>query len=87
MKIKKSLKTFFLPFLIGFFMKEMVLFINEGGLNNDHGLARSLFGMILSVAMLIFLYFSEEIEKVRDLISEHKDSFLALIKKPRDVTH
>jgi hypothetical protein len=84
MKIKKSIKNFLLPFMVGFFLKELTLFVNEGGLNEGHNLARSLFFMILSVAMLIYLHFNEEIEKVRDLISEHGSSFLALIKRLKE---
>jgi hypothetical protein len=81
MKIKQSLRDFIFPFLLGFFIKEFVTFVQENGFDEAHKLARSLFGMIACSAALIFLWFNEQIELLKALLGSNFELLVSLIKK------
>ena len=70
MKIKKSLRDFLIPFLIGYLLKEIVVFVNEKGFEPDHQLARCLFFIILCFAGLLWLWANDEIENVKTNLEE-----------------
>lgn len=81
MKIKQSLRDFVFPFLLGFFIKEFVTFVQENGFDEAHKLARSLFGMTACSAALLFLWFNEQIEFLKELLGSNFETLVSLIKK------
>ena len=70
MKIKKSLRDFLIPFIIGYLLKEVIEFVRERGLESDHQLTKCLFFIIVCVAALLWMWTNCEIEDVRSDLSK-----------------
>lgn len=70
MKIKKSLRDFLFPFIIGYLLKEIIEFVKERGFSYEHQLARSLFFIIICVSALVLLWTNDNIEEIKEVIEQ-----------------
>jgi hypothetical protein len=82
MTLKKSARNFLTPFLIGFLFKEIVAFISEKGLSGDFPLAKNLFLIIVCLAVLIWLWCSDEIAEIKSHVESLEEKQKGLEKKP-----
>jgi len=63
---KSKVRAFVTPFAAGFLVKEVVLFIREGGMSDEHPLARSLFTIMICSVLLFWLWGNDQVETVNE---------------------
>lgn len=81
MKIKKSLRDFLIPFIIGYLLKEIIEFVKERGFSYEHQLARSLFFIIICISALVLLWANDNIEEIREVIEQIESKAENLLKE------
>lgn len=74
-----KLISFLVPFLLGIMLKEILIFIYENGLRNEHTLARSLFIIMMCAFGLFFIWCCLKFRQVSNILEDHGRKIIHLL--------